>query len=644
MESSDGSPWMIPRSACGVSATSGAKSLFTRTQPSPNTAGRPKGKLIHSVRCATPLLLLTTLALFLRIWGLDAGLTGKTTLGDEEQVVVRALRFGWGDLNPHWFLYPSLFMYIVFIFFGGFFAAGWAFGFFDSAKEFGLSFFAHPEMFYLIARTLSTLFGTGTIFLTYDITRRLTQNNLIALTSALFLAVSLFHIRESQSAKPDSAMIFFMMFSFYYTVKFWEDRRLRNAILAGATAGISISIKYPAGLILFPLLYVVFQHTIWSWSKRLMVSGLCVSIAVIAFIAGTPFAVLDFSTFVKWMWWVKAHADLVWRGAEYHAHGTFSIYLFHLWPESNGYVLALLALAGIVVFSSKRNSEALILGLFPLTYLLFMGHSTHVMSSFFTPFTPFLALYAALGVDTICSHTGQWKKPFTVLCAAIAITQPLFSIVKWQYYRTAPNTMSVAETWIKKNIPDGARLLAVNATPDINFSRELLIETLNQPLHDSTVPKATGSSYTGKGMYYEYMLNNIRSPSYYVRRIPSTVLRKTEDFESVLDQLKLNRYPGFQYIIVASLTPTGSDSVGRVSPVVIVGSMITRRDDVINAYHSFLSEIVRSSERLFFVTNFNSPPMSSDPLFFRLFFHRWGRPGNPVEIFQMPLSIRENFR
>jgi hypothetical protein len=338
---------------------------------------------------------------------------------------------------------------------------------------------------------------------------------------------------------------------------------------------------------------------------------------------------------------VKSHAELVWRGAEYYAHGTFGIYLFRFWPESNGYVLALFSLAGIVSFSSKRNSAALLLGLFPLSYLLFMGRSTHAPSSFFTPVTPFLALYAALGLKAVCSRTGQWRTPFTVLCAAIAIAQPLLSIVQWQYYRTSPNTISVASNWIKENIPDGTRLLAVNVVPDINFSREHLLEILKQPLTDGTVPEATGSSYTGKGMYYEYMLNNIGTPSYYVRTIPDITLRKAEDFDSVLDQLKLNRYSGYRYVIVASLTPMGNDLVDRIAPVTITGEMMSRRDDVISAYHSFLYDIIHSYERLLLVTSRNSPPMGSDPLLFRLFFSRWGRPGNPVEIFQMPSPIME---
>ena len=595
----------------------------------------------YSIRRALPLFLILILAAFLRVWGIDTGLAGRTVMGDEEQIVVRALRFGWGDLNPHWFLYPSLFMYINFVLFGFFFVVGWFCGIFSSPEQFGLSFFAHPERFYIIARSLSSLLGIGTVLLTYATTRRLVRNHYVGLLAALFLAVSLFHVTVSQSAKPDSAMMFFLVLSFYYAVVFWEDRLPRNAILAGAACGMSISMKYPAGLILLPVLYAILQYARWSWYKRLTVSGLCVGAAVIAFVVGTPFAVLDFSEFTKWMWWVKGHADLVWRGGVYNEYRSFSTYLFHFWPKSNGYILALLSLAGIASFSYRRGSKAVFVGLFPLTYFLFMGRSILAASSYFTPLTPFLAIYAAYGMVFISPQAGHWQKRAIIFFAAIAVVQPLFSVIQRQYNRLAPDTMSVASEWIKRNIPDGERLLAVNVPPNVNLSRECLLEVLNKPFTDGTVPEGTVSAYTGRGMHYRYLLNNILKPSYYVRTVPQTmVFRRRDEFPALLDEFKLDRYVGFRCVVIASLASSDRNSVGRLSPVVHTGETIPYREDVIRAYDDFLRDISNSCTRLLLVTSTNSPPMKSDSFIFRFFFSVWGRPGNQVEIFQMASAMK----
>ena len=63
------------------------------------------------------------LAFFVRVWGNKFGLP-QLYYWDEPTVVNRAIRFGSGDLNPHFFYYPALYMYVLFIVSGGYFVFG----------------------------------------------------------------------------------------------------------------------------------------------------------------------------------------------------------------------------------------------------------------------------------------------------------------------------------------------------------------------------------------------------------------------------------------------------------------------------------------------------------------------------------------
>ena len=58
--------------------------------------------------------------------------------GDESSLVNHALGFGKGDLNPHWFEYPSLQMYVLFAIYALVFAAGRLTGAWQSHPRLGV--------------------------------------------------------------------------------------------------------------------------------------------------------------------------------------------------------------------------------------------------------------------------------------------------------------------------------------------------------------------------------------------------------------------------------------------------------------------------------------------------------------------------
>ncbi|MCH8813422.1 MAG: hypothetical protein IID07_16485, partial [Gemmatimonadetes bacterium] len=53
------------------------------------------------------------LAFLLRVWGIGFGVPDVEARPDEALVVGMAVRFLSGDLNPHYFQYPSFFLYLV---------------------------------------------------------------------------------------------------------------------------------------------------------------------------------------------------------------------------------------------------------------------------------------------------------------------------------------------------------------------------------------------------------------------------------------------------------------------------------------------------------------------------------------------------
>ncbi|MBI2461628.1 MAG: hypothetical protein HYV61_09130, partial [Candidatus Rokubacteria bacterium] len=105
---------------------------------------------------------------------------------DEPTIVYRAVRFHGGDLDPRFFNWPSLSMYLL----SGLY--GLAFG----ARGVLESFAQDPVSFYLVGRVVTAAFGTATIAGLYVLAAG-AYGRSTALLASLFLAVNLLHVRES---------------------------------------------------------------------------------------------------------------------------------------------------------------------------------------------------------------------------------------------------------------------------------------------------------------------------------------------------------------------------------------------------------------------------------------------------------------
>ena len=86
---------------------------------------------------------LVALGAALRLWGLGYGLPAVYN-PDEVAIMNRALGFAQGDLNPHNFLYPTFYFYVLFVWEGLWFLVGRASGLFASRAAFERSFFVDP--------------------------------------------------------------------------------------------------------------------------------------------------------------------------------------------------------------------------------------------------------------------------------------------------------------------------------------------------------------------------------------------------------------------------------------------------------------------------------------------------------------------
>src|SRR5437016_5798561 len=133
--------------------------------------------------------------LWLRLWGLSYGLPHPLARPDEEVLVARLLGCDAGDPHPHWFMYPTFYLYLLY---------GWVKALVLAAHALGLAPATaladlarrDPARLYLLARSLSVVLGTLAIAVGFILARALWDAR-AGLLAALLLAVAFLHVRDS---------------------------------------------------------------------------------------------------------------------------------------------------------------------------------------------------------------------------------------------------------------------------------------------------------------------------------------------------------------------------------------------------------------------------------------------------------------
>jgi hypothetical protein len=412
-----------------------------------------------------------------RIWGNDYGLP-HTYHSDEGHIVNRAIRFHGGNLDPGFFNWPSLYMYLLSATYGV------AYG----LRGVVASFAQDPTPFYLIGRTLTALMGTATIGVLYVVAAELYSTR-VALLASLFLTVNLLHIRDSHYITTDVPLTFLITVALLFVFRYWRAGRTGDALAAGLFAGLAASMKYPGGLMLLPLALAHYfrprpagGRLRWVVSPTLLAAG---GLAAVGFLAGTPYAVLTPVAFLRGVFSELREVHTVQFGNEGDLPG-YLFHLFHSFPEGMGLPLFVTALVGLGVALYRHGKAEIILLAFPLPYFLVIGTWSSRFERYTLPLLPFLALLAALGLATLAAavrtrvarsgEMARWARPGLglTLAALVLVAPEVLRIVHWHMLLARPDTRVVAGEWIEREIPNGARIAMEPYSPAVRLSPDMV--------------------------------------------------------------------------------------------------------------------------------------------------------------------------
>jgi 4-amino-4-deoxy-L-arabinose transferase-like glycosyltransferase len=398
-------------------------------EPNPRSETRSRDALWGGPRVALAAILAGAAAL--RLVGVGYGLPFPLLSPDEQSIVPRAWRMvHGGGLDPHWFDYPSLLLYLLAPF------QAW-----------------EHEPSYLAARLVVVVLALGAVAAAWWLGSRAYGGPAGTIAGAA-VAVGTTHVAYSRMAVTDVPLTLGVAASLALLV----SGRIE---LGGLAAGLAMSFKYPGIFLLVPLVVAGYRQ------PRRLALGLAAAAA--AFCATSPFFVAHFGSAVSDAYHVQKLARQGWLGFE-HDHAAPIAFLSRLW-EGLGPMLLMCGLGLGLALTHRRRTD-LILASFVLVYVLDLCTLGAHFDRYVLPLVPPLAVLA-----------GRVRSlaPVTLLLLVV----PLTWTIRDDRRLTKTDTREVAHTWVELHLPRGARLAADPSLPPFEHFRVL---KLRLPLPEEQHP------------------------------------------------------------------------------------------------------------------------------------------------------------
>jgi len=495
-------------------------------------------KLYMKNKTNIALLFLIATVFLLGSLGMTSDLKYSRMSTETEQINF-ALKFGAGDFNPHHFVHPPFFAYILFILYGAIFATGKLLGVFHSALDYEILYYTTPQFFLIIARIFILFIAALSIIITYKIGKRLFDKK-IAILACGFLVFSQLFISATHYATGEVPLLLMSLAAFYFIVRIFEDGHLKYYISAGLLIGLAIATKYNAGLLIAPFLCagLISQRPAVSEIKKIFMG---LAFIVIGFFIGCPFAFFDYKVFYSEI--IKQFGrmrSLTYNFESWKADKPGWLYLWtDTFPFSFSWPGVILVFISLIWGIFYRNRKICLLLIFVVLYLISSARWTAVKPRYYIHIFPFMCIIASYFLFEISHRLSKYKKYVLIIATSIVFACGGIEIFKFEnsiFFQ--PYSIS-AKDWIEQEIPQGSKIAISDGIPVIPN-----MESIDRQIEE-IYKKGYGRAAYLKGLK-KYI--NLFSKSYDVYLLP---LPWMENYDSEDFNFQLLVDKGVRYFVIS---------------------------------------------------------------------------------------------
>jgi hypothetical protein len=391
--------------------------------------------------------------LALRLWGIRHGMPYAYNVDENAHFVPRAIGIFGHGLNPHYFVNPPAFTYLLHAVF-----ALW----FGGRDAVGHAYATDPAEVFVLARVVSALLGTLAVWLLYVAGARLLGRRAGLLAAAL-LAVAFLPVFYSHLALNDAPALAPVALALAGSAGVLRHGRRRDYLLAGAGVGLAWATKYTAAIVLLPFL----AAALCTPRRRPARLGMGLGAALLCAVAAHPYALLDWHSFSAGL----AHQNAA-SGVTKLGLTEPSGYRYYLWSLTwgIGWLPALASAAGAVWLVRAHRRVAAVLVPAPLVFIAYMGSQERYFGRWLMPVLPIVCLFAAAAAVALVDMLGRrWPRlarPALALAGLALCAQGLVFSLHSDALLARADTRALTRAWLVGHVPAGARIVVEPVVSD----------------------------------------------------------------------------------------------------------------------------------------------------------------------------------
>ena len=394
-------------------------------------------------------------ALALRLWGIGHGLPFVYNADENAHFVPRAVGMFGHSYNPNYFVNPPAYTYLLHAAFDLRFGGREAVG--DALATDRTSVFE-------TARIVSALLGTAAVGLLLWAGRRL-LGAAAGLIAGALLAVAFLPVHYSHLALNDVPTLAPVCLALLGVAAIYRQGSWPGYALAGVGLGLACATKYTAGI----LVLTIAAAALLAPRRRFAGLALAGALALVAFVAANPFAVLDFDAFRDGL---SHQSEASGDGGGKLGLSTDSGIVYYLSTATwgLGWLPALAALGGAVGLLATDRRLAAILLPAPIVFLLFMGTQDRFFARWLLPVYPLLCLLAAWAAVAAAAWLARRipRLRFAAVAAVLGVLlclQGAVFAVHNDIVLARDDTRQLARDWMVENVPIRSKVVVEPFVP-----------------------------------------------------------------------------------------------------------------------------------------------------------------------------------